>query len=130
MEKNRVTKKNYFEALRGLVETQETVGEYAVADVLDFIDTAIAQIDAKAAKEKERAAEKKAEGDALREAVLAVITDEFQPGDVITAKVVEATGDEELTKSKITARLTRLVKLGQVVKEEVKDAKKMGYKLA
>lgn len=126
----KITKKQYFEALRGLVETQETVGDYAIADVLDFIDTSIAQIDAKAAKEKERAAAKKAEGDALKEAVYAALTDEFQTGDVITAAVVAATGDEELSKAKVTARLTQLVADGKAVKEQIKDAKKMGYKLA
>ena len=97
---------------------------------LEFIDTQVAQIDAKAAKAKERAGEKKAEGDALRAEVAAHITTEFQTADDITALVE---GFEDVTKAKIVARLAQLVKAGIVVKEQVKteDGRKvMAYKLA
>ena len=128
MEKVRVTKRDYFEALRALVEGIDAVGEYSADEVLEFIDTQVAQLDAKAAKAKEKAAEKKVEGDALREKVLSVITNEPQTADAITA----ALDDAEVTKSKVVARLTQLFKAGDIVKEEVKTeaGKKMTYKLA
>lgn len=130
MEKTKVTKRDYFKAIRNYVDGTDAELVYPVEDVLAFIDTAIAQIDTKAEKEKARAAEKKAEGDALRETVLAAVTDEFATVDAILDKVYDATNDEEITKSKVVARLTQLVKAGIVVKEESKDLKKMVYKLA
>jgi len=130
MEKAKVTKRDYFNAIRKYVNGEDAELAYPVEDVVAFIDTAIAQIDTKAEKEKARAAEKKAEGDALRETVLAAVTDEFATVDVILDRVYDATNDEEITKSKVVARLTQLVKAGTVVKEESKELKKMVYKLA
>ena len=123
-----VTKKQYFEALKEMVNGIDTVGEYPAADVIDFIDKQIAQIDNKAAKAKERAAAKRAEGDELRATIKDVLTDEFQTADAIT----EAIGDEEVTKSKVVARLSQLVKVGEAVKEKNKigDRDLMTYKLA
>lgn len=128
MEK-KLTKKDFYAALRTMVEGVDTVGDIPADEVLAFIDKTVEQIDAKAAKAKEKAAEKKADGDALRADVLAVITNEFQTADAITA----ALGDEEITKAKVVARLTQLVKAQEVVKEQMKvdDGRKvMCYKLA
>ena len=123
-----VTKKQYFEALKEMVNGVDTVGEYPAADVIDFIDKQIAQIDNKAAKAKERAAAKRAEGDELRATIKSVLTDEFQTADAIT----EAINDEEVTKSKVVARLSQLVKVGEAVKEQNKIGERqlMTYKLA
>ena len=129
MADTKITKKDFFAAIRTMVEGIETVGDIPADKVLEFIDTQVAQIDAKAAKAKERAGEKKAEGDALRAEVAAHITTEFQTADDITALVE---GFEDITKAKIVARLTQLVKTGEVVKElqKVGDRKVMCYKLA
>ena len=56
-------------------------------------------------------------GDALREAVQAVLTSEFQTIDEITEKVE----GEEVTKAKVTARLTQLVKAEIAEKTDVKN---------
>lgn len=98
----------------------------------EFIAKQIEQLEAKAAKAKSKAAEKRAEGDALRATVLGCLTDEAQTIDEITAAVVEATGDTEITKAKVTARLTQLVNADQAVKEQAKveTRKIMTYKLA
>ena len=124
----KVTKKDYFNALYETVKTLDSVGDYTVGEVLEFINKQIAQLNAKANKAKEKAEEKKLDGDELRSTVLSVITNEFQTADEIT----EAIGEEDVTKSKVVARLTQLVKFGDIVKEEVKtDAgKRMAYKLA
>ncbi len=127
MEK-KLTKKDFYAALRTMVEGVDAVGNIPADEVLAFIDKTVEQIDAKAAKAKEKAAEKKADGDTLRADVLAVITNEFQTADAITA----ALDNEEITKAKVVARLTQLVKAEEVVKEQMKvdDRKVMCYKLA
>ena len=98
-------------------------------DILAYCDTTIAQLTAKATKAKERAAEKKVEGDELREQVLAVLTDEFQTREQVYKNFAE---DESLSIAKIGARLTQLVKTGMAVKEEQKTVtgKKVCYKKA
>lgn len=127
MEK-KITKKQVFEAIIGAVKEMDKVGEIDTAVVVETLETAIAQIDAKAAKAKERAAEKKAEGDALRAEIQGLLTDEFQTADDITAQI----NSEDVTKAKVVARLSKLVEAKVAVKEQVKvgDRKLMGYKIA
>ena len=98
-------------------------------DIMDYCASTKAQLAAKADKAKERAAEKKAEGDALREKVLEALTDEFQTREQIFKGFAE---DETLTVAKIGARLTQLAKAGLAVKEEQKTVtgKKVVYKKA
>ena len=130
MAETKITKKDFFAAIRTMVEGVETVGNIPADKVLEFIDTQVAQIDAKAAKAKARSSEKKAEGDALRAEVAAHITTEFQTADDITALVE---GFEDITKAKVVARLTQLVNAGIVIKEQIKteDGRKvMSYKLS
>ena len=127
MEK-KLTKKDYYAALRAMMEGIEMVGGIPADEVLAFIDKTVEQIDAKAAKAKEKAAEKKTEGDELRAAVEAILTDELQTIDAIAAQVES----EDVTKSKVTARLTQLVKADIARKEQVKDEsgrKVMAYAL-
>ena len=127
MEK-KLTKKEILAAIKTAVADMTEVGGVPTATVIEFIDTTIDQIDAKAAKAKERAAGKKAEGDALREEVFSHVTGEWQTADAITALVV----GEDITKAKVVARLTQLVKAGMVEKEQQKvgDAKLMCYRVA
>ena len=130
MADTKITKKDFFAAIRTMVEGIETVGDIPADKVLEFIDTQVAQIDAKAAKAKERASEKKAEGDEISKRILEVLTDDFQTGECITQLVSDI---PEITKSKVVARLSNLVKQGKVEKEQVKteDGRKvMSYKLA
>ena len=96
-------------------------------EAIEFIEKQIDQLKAKAAKAKSRAEEKKIEGDELREAVANALTNEPQTIDAITTTVAE---NFDVTKAKVTARLTQLVKLGEATKEQVKiDGRKiMVYK--
>ena len=128
MEK-KITKKDVLVALKEMVAEGAKVtvnGNVVTAeDVFAYVDTTLAQLAAKAAKAKERAAEKKVEGDALRDAVLAVLTDKYQPIADIAAKVEF----EDVTPAKVTARLTQLVKADLANKTQIKvgDRKVMGY---
>lgn len=125
MEK-KLTKKDYYEMLKTTVEGIEVENK---EDLLTFIDRELELIENKSVKAKERAAEKKAEGDELRAAVKAILTIENQTIDEIFGQIE----GEDLTRAKIVARLTQLVKTGEAKKEEVKseDGKRiMVYALA
>ena len=127
MEKTvKITKKDNFNAI---VEVLETAGR---TDLADVIRHEIELLDNKAAKAKATAAQKKVEGDALRDAVQAVLTDEFATIADITAKVE----GEEITPAKVQFRLNALVNVGIASKEQIVvgegDSKRklMAYKRA
>ena len=121
----KMTKVMWFEEIKAVVEASD----YERKDeAVEFIDKQLELIASKAEKARERAAKTKAEGDELREAVRAVLTDEFQTIDDIVAQVAE----EGVTKAKVTARLTQLVKAEMAEKDQIKadDGRKvMAYRL-
>lgn len=120
-----MTKKELFEAAIEIV----TNSDYEDKDeIVEFFIKEIDKIEARAEKAAERAAKRKAEGDALRETVKEALTDEYQTIDEIVAKI----DDEEVTKAKVTARLTQLCSLGEAEKdtEKVESRKLTVYRLA
>ena len=124
MEK-KTTKRDYYEMLKEIVLNANVEG---TTELVEFIDKQVSLIDSKAEKAKVRNAEKKANGDELREVVQNVLTDEFQTIDAIVAQIE----GEEVTKAKVTARLTALVNNGIAEKTDVKDdegRKLKAYKL-
>jgi hypothetical protein len=124
MEDKKLTKKDYYnEILSILTEKDES------QELIDFVQNQIDALDKRAEKAKERAAEKRAEGDELRETVKSVLTNDFQTVE----NIVSAINDEEVSKAKVIARLTQLVTLGEVEKTDVKsdDGKtRKAYRLA
>ena len=129
MAEKKFTKVEKFEMIREILtgdgSTEMTQQE---SMLVDFIDSQIEQIQAKAEKSKERAAAKKAEGDELRKTVQSLLTNEYQSIDDIFAQI----DDEDVTRSKITARLTQLVKAEIVEKDSRKSEegkKQMVYRL-
>ena len=116
----KVTKKEYYVMLKEVVENSNSENK---DELVEFIEKQITLLDNKAAKAKEKAAEKRAEGDELRALVEATLTDEYQT----IADITEQIDNEDVTKAKVTARLTQLVKDGLAVKEEAKteDGKKV-----
>ena len=123
----KITKKDFYTAIKKIVteaktEEVEMITDITVEEIVEFVDKMVEQIDAKAKRAKEKAEEKKTEGDQLRASVQAVLTDEFQTIDAIVAQIE----DEEVTKSKVTARLTQLVAAEIAVKEQIKvDGRKV-----
>lgn len=113
-----ITKRQIFEALNTMTFEDVIVGDAIVtdADIKDFIEKSIAQIDARNEKVKERQAQKKAEGDELRAQVKAVLGTE----PMKVTEIVTAINNPEITSAKVVARLTQLVNSGDVVKEDVK----------
>jgi hypothetical protein len=123
----KVTQKELFGQVIAIVEGAD-VDAAVKAELVAFLNKKVDQIDAKAAKAKEKAAEAKVKGDELRDIVAGLLTDEVQTIDAILAQVDFA----DVTKAKVTARLTQLVKAGVAVKESVKvDTRTLtAYKLA
>lgn len=125
----KITKREMFEAIKGLAESgalhmadfNENISDEAVAE---FCTNEIDLLDKKAAKAKERAAAKKADGDELTAAVAAVLTDELQPIADIAAQIV---GDD-VTVAKVTYRLRTLVENGTARKEQITVAGGDGQK--
>ena len=125
------TKKEKFQAIKAFLDGEAV--EIPIGELSDFVATEIEHIEARAEKEKARAEKRKDEGDALREAVESVLTEEYQIADEILKSVQVLTEDESLTKAKITARLAQLVKARVVEKElqKTEDGKKRTfYRLA
>ena len=122
MNKSKVTKKDVLAVVAKLAEGMAPVesGDVVVteADVLDYVNKTIAQIDNKNAKARERAAKAKAEGDALAKAVEEVLGEE--PKTV--AEILEAVDVEDATTAKIVARVGKLVRDGVAERVEVKAA--------
>lgn len=112
MEK-KMTRREYLEVLQGIVAQNASDEDKEM--LLEFLDKQIDSLIAKAEKAKARKAEKKAEGDALRDAVQAVLTDDYQTIDDILPSI----DGEEVTKAKVTARLTALCKAGIAEKADV-----------
>ena len=126
----KITKLEMFEAMKGIAESgalhmfdfNENISDEAVAE---FCANEIALLDKKAVKAKERAATKRAEGDALTDAVRAVLTSEFEPIADIAARIE---GDD-VTVAKVQYRLGQLVKAGEAEKEQITSPASGGQKI-
>lgn len=103
-------RRDYFEEIKAIVAEDE--------DLVAFVDGEIAKIDNRAAKEKEKRAEKRAQGDELQAAVKAFIQD--HEGAVTAQVIADEIGGEDVTKAKVTYRATQLVKAGEIFKVTVK----------
>lgn len=122
----KITKRDNFTAI---IEVLNDAGR---SDLADVIAHEIELLDNKAAKAKATAAKKKVDGDALRDAVQAVLTDELATIADVTAKVE----GEDVTTAKVQFRLNALVNAGIARKEQVtvgdgeSKRKLMAYALA
>lgn len=126
MADSKMTKKDWFEVIKGIVEASNSDQKDGA---VEFIDKQVESLAAKAEKAKARAQKNKEAGDELRAKVQAVLTDELQTIDAITAQV----DVEDVTKAKVTARLTQLVNAKIATKDTVKteDKRKVtAYRLA
>lgn len=121
------TKAMYFAELREMVLA--AVEDQAQQDELvEFIDKQIETLEKRKVAAAERAEKKKAESDAMTDAILAQIGNKL----ITVDEIVIALDSEEVTRNKVTARLGKLVKAGVIVKEAVKveGNKRMAYRLA
>ena len=135
MSEVKVTKANVLAAIENYfngMDLNTVIGDgITAANAIDYAVNEQNHLADKAAKAKAKAAEKRAEGDALQDAVLAALGDEFEPIAVIAERV----DGEDVTVAKVTYRLGALVKAGKAEKAEIKvnaegekTRKIMGYK--
>lgn len=129
----KITKKDRFASIKALCEAIGAMDGFDIAGIMEFCDKEVALLDARAEKSKERAAQKRAEGDELQAAVYAVLTDEPMTRD----QVFEALGDTDASIAKVGFRLNALAEAGKankvtvsVVNEAGKTSKKVAYSLA
>ena len=122
---NKITKRDFYTALISLADngflTYDVDGtEYEVTaeELRDFAENEIALLDKKAAKAKERAAQKRAEGDELLALVRDALSDEFEPIADIAARV----DHPDVSVARVTYRLGQLVKNGEAVRDEISVA--------
>ena len=128
----KTTKRNIYEALinyatEGIMEFTDKDGsviEVTPDYIKAFAENEIALLDKKAAKAKETAAKKKDEGDELYEAVRNALTDEF----ATIADITAAIEGEDVTVSKTTYRLNKLVAAGIAEKADIKVGGEDGKK--
>ena len=137
----KMTKRNVYEALINYANSGHMFysdGEDEVVVTAEalaaFAENEIALLDKKAVKAKERAAQKRAEGDELTDAVRsAMSTEDFEPIAEIAARIE----GEDVTVAKVSYRLTQLVKNGEAEKTQIeivgdegqKKRKVVAYKL-
>ena len=117
MEK-KITRKDVLNTIVAITDTELEfeVAEGVIvtgADIVEFAEKTLAQLEKKADSAKAKKAEA---SDALREAVVAALSNE--PATI--AKITEAIDVEGVTPAKVVARLTALVKAGVAEKSEVK----------
>ena len=125
MEK-KITKAQVLNAIKVAAENGAQF-EVPTEEVIAYVDTTLEQMANKVAKDKERAAKKRAE-DTLLADVQAVLGEE----PVTAEAIVEAIDKEDVTKMKVVNRLAKLVKDGVAAKEVVKteNGTRTVYKLA
>ena len=111
----KITKRERFESIKALVKAVGPVEGIDTEGIVAFCDKEIVALDNRAAKAKERAAEKRAEGDELQAAVLEALTDELSTRQDVTDRI----DGEDVTVAKVGYRLSQLVKAGKAVKEEI-----------
>lgn len=113
-ENEKITKAKVLEAIIALANGEEI--EIDKAEIVKYAETTIAQLAAKNAKAKERAAEKRASADELKDVIASVLTDEYQTVD----QIVEQIEGDGVTNAKVVARLGALIKAGVAHKADVK----------
>lgn len=118
----KVTRLEQYAAIR------EVLVEAGKDELVAFIDHQVALLTDKTEKAKAREAAKRAAGDELKAVVGSLVTDEPQTADEIAAQIE----GEDVTRAKVIARLTQLIRDGKVAKEQRREEKRkyMVYFLA
>ena len=133
----KITKRTILAQIDEIVEfivAEEFDLDVDVDAIRNYIENEILLLDKKAAQSKARHDQERAKGDELRDRVYALIKPEVQ----VLNDLLTALNDNEVSQQKVTARISQLVKMGKVVREEVvipatastKARKITGYRLA
>ena len=126
MEEKKLTKKDMFLQIRDILETKDIEDKEGL---IEFVDNQIASLEKKAVKAKEKAAEKRAVGDELKDLVKSLLTNDYQTINDLLEQIDGA----DVTRAKVQARVTALVKDGYAEKTDLKteEGKTVkGYRIA
>lgn len=120
---NKMTKRDYFEQLKTIVLEDVTEGSLdadQAGELVAFLDGQMEQITAKAEKAKERAAAKQAEPDEIYDSLVRIFEniedDAWVTAETLAAEIGTIDG-EAVSRQKVTARLTKMVRAGMLEKE-------------
>ena len=121
----KITKRDNYKTLIAMVEASDREDK---EQLIEFLNKEIRLLINRADKERERAAKKKVDGDELREKVEKLIGEDWITPDDIVAALDET----EVTRNKVIARVSQLIKIGKVEKGSAKinDRKVVVYRLA
>lgn len=113
----KITKRERFETIAAMAKDMmnEGIGDYDFEGIVEFCEAEIEALANRAAKAKERAAAKRAEGDELQAVVLAALS--YNPQT--RQEVFDQVEGENISLAKIGYRLSALVKAGKAIKSEV-----------
>ena len=109
------TKTEYFVEIKEIINAAP-IDEAVREDINTFIDKQIEILAKKAESSKVRQAARKAESDALTDTIYGLLTSEPQT----IPQILTALDEEDLTRAKVAARLSRLVRDGQATKEKAR----------
>ena len=112
MEEKKLTKKDMFLQIRDILETKDIEDKEGL---IEFVDNQIASLEKKAVKAKEKAAEKRAVGDELKDLVKSLLTNDYQTINDLLEQIDGA----DVTRAKVQARVTALVNDGYAEKADV-----------
>ena len=131
----KLTKKDYFEKVIALLNGALDFGfnpEDDVDAVIAFCEKEIDALDRRSARAHEKAEQKRAEPDALYDAIADTLTADFQAIDDILNLVSD---QPEVTRGKVSNRLAKLAKDGRAEKGDImvagadgKSKKAVGYR--
>lgn len=113
MTETKMTKAMWLEELHLMVEASDREDKEGM---LEFIESQQEMLAHKAEKAREYAQKRKAANDELKEEVYGVLTEDFQTIDEIYAQVETP----DVSRAKVTARLTALVREERVTKDVAK----------
>lgn len=117
----RPTKKDNLNVIKSIIEVANDQGfelpeEFTFEDITAFIDHEVELLDSKAAAAQKRAAEKKVEGDILRDKIYEVLSET----DFMTiTQITEQLNDPDVSNQMVTARLKQLNDLQKVEKTQL-----------
>lgn len=113
-----MSKRDVLTALSTMNFNDVTVGDVTVTveDFQDFIQTSLDQLDKRAEATRKKQAEKRQAGDQLRADIKAVLSED--PKTI--PEIVDALNNPEVTSAMVVARISQLVKLGEVFRSEVR----------
>lgn len=109
------TKTEYFVEIKEIINAAP-IDEAVREDINTFIDKQVEILAKKAESSKVRQAARKAESDALTDTIYGLLTSEPQT----IPQILTALDEEDLTRAKVAARLSRLVRDGQAAKEKAR----------